>query len=343
MKKVILGMSGGVDSSVAAFLLKEQGFHVIGVNIRFTNTEASDDYIKVCEKLGIEHHSAEYTGLFKDNVVEYFCNSYTTGETPNPCVICNRYVKWQALLDMAEKFNADYAATGHYAKVIQLEDTGRYTLKRADDSKKDQTYMLYNLSQKQLSKTIMPLGNYSKVEIRKIAENIELTVADKPDSQEICFIPDNDYASYILNNCEVKFNEGNFVDENGNIIGKHKGIVHYTVGQRKGLGMGFGKRLFVKSINPENNEVVLCDDENLYSRCLTARDVNFMAVASIDNPITAKAKIRYSQHMCDCTAVFKNNKLIVEFKEKQRAVTKGQAVVLYDETGDYLICGGIIE
>ena len=354
-KKVVVGMSGGVDSSVAAWLLKEQGYDVIGVTMQIwqdeTNVEqeehggccglsAVDDARRVAERLEIPYYVMNFKKEFKENVMDYFVQEYLDGHTPNPCIACNRYVKWESLLQRSLEIGADYIATGHYARVRKLPN-GRYAICKSATAAKDQTYALYNLTQFQLSKTLMPIGDYTKDEVRKIAEDRGLAVAKKKDSMEICFVPDNDYAGFIQRETDYIPKEGNFVDIHGNVIGKHKGIIHYTVGQRKGLGLAMGHPVFVTEIRPDTNEVVIGENADVFASKLYANKLNFMAAEAFTGDVRAKAKIRYSHAGADCTVrMINEDTLECVFDEPQRAVTPGQALVLYD--GEYVLGGGTI-
>lgn len=354
-KRVVVGMSGGVDSSVAAYLLKEQGYDVIGVTMQIWQEEereveeesggccglsAVDDARRVANSLGIPYYVMNFKREFHENVIQYFINEYLEGRTPNPCIACNRYVKWESLLKRSLDIGAEYIATGHYARVERL-DNGRYTLRRSATLAKDQTYALYNLTQEQLSHTLMPVGEYSKEEIRKIAEHIGLQVANKPDSQDICFVPDGDYASFIKENVDKELPTGKFVTLDGQVLGEHKGITHYTVGQRKGLGLALGYPAFVIEIRPETNEVVIGKKEESMSYYVRANRLNFMTIEDLKEPMRVFAKIRYNHKGAWCTIEkSKEDEVLCTFEEEQRAITPGQAVVFYD--GEYVLGGGTI-
>lgn len=354
-KKVVVGMSGGVDSSVAAYLLKKQGYDVIGVTMQIWQDEseliqeenggccglsAVEDARRVASMIGIPYYVMNFKAEFQKQVIDYFTKEYMEGRTPNPCIACNRHVKWESLLNRSMAIGADYIATGHYARIEKLVNE-RYSLRISRTGKKDQTYALYNLTQEQLGKTLMPVGMYEKDEIRRIAEEAGLPVACKPDSQDICFVPDGDYASFIEKERHMVFPEGNFVARDGTIIGRHKGIIHYTVGQRKGLGLALGYPVFVLEIRPESNEVVIGGYEESLTRYVRANALNFMAVEDLEKPRRVWAKIRYNHKGAWCIAEKTGpDEMLCTFEEAQRAVTPGQAVVLYD--GDYVLGGGTI-
>ena len=355
MSKVVVGMSGGVDSSVAAYLLKQQGYEVIGVTMQIwqdaeriveeenggcCGLSAVEDARRVAAQLEIPYYVMNFKDSFQRNVVDYFVEEYLNGRTPNPCIACNRYVKWESLLQRSLSIGADYIATGHYARIVKLPN-GRYTLRRSATLAKDQTYALYNLTQEQLQRTLMPVGEYSKEEIRKIAEDIQLQVANKPDSQDICFVPDGDYAAFIEKTAGKQVQKGNFVTVDGTVLGEHKGIIHYTVGQRKGLGLALGYPAFVLEIRPETNEVVIGTHEESMAKSLRAGNLNFMSIEDLAEPQRVFTKIRYN-HRGVWATIEKTgeDEILCIFEEPQRAVTPGQAVVFYD--GEYVLGGGTI-
>ena len=355
MSKVVVGMSGGVDSSVAAYLLKQQGYEVIGVTMQIwqdaeriveeenggcCGLSAVEDARRVAAQLEIPYYVMNFKDSFQKNVVDYFVEEYLNGRTPNPCIACNRYVKWESLLQRSLSIGADYIATGHYARIVKLPN-GRYTLRRSATLAKDQTYALYNLTQEQLQRTLMPVGEYSKEEIRKIAEDIQLQVANKPDSQDICFVPDGDYAGFIEKTAGKQVQKGNFVTVDGTVLGEHKGIIHYTVGQRKGLGLALGYPAFVLEIHPETNEVVIGTHEESMAKSLRAGNLNFMSIEDLTEPLRVFTKIRYN-HRGVWATIEKTgeDEILCTFEEPQRAVTPGQAVVFYD--GEYVLGGGTI-
>lgn len=354
-KKVVVGMSGGVDSSVAAYLLKEQGYEVIGVTMQIwqdeeerlleehggcCGLEAVEDARRVAAELGIPYYVMNFKSEFQKSVIDYFADEYMAGRTPNPCIACNRYVKWESLLRRSLSIGADYIATGHYARIEQLRN-GRYSLRTSATGKKDQTYALYSLTQEQLAKTLMPVGMYEKEEIRNLAGRLNLPVAHKPDSQDICFVPDGDYASFIKRERDTVFPEGNFVTRDGTVVGKHKGVIHYTVGQRKKLGIALGYPVFVLEIRPETNEVVVGRREESLVRRVKADRLNFMSVEDLTEPRRLWAKIRYNHKGAWCVAQKTGiDEICCAFEEPQQGAAPGQALVLYD--GEYVLGGGTI-
>lgn len=343
MKKILVGMSGGVDSSAAALLLKRQGYEVVGVTLDLLPGDApfaaAEDAKKVAAQLGIAHHTINCKEEFSHHVMDYFTAEYLAGRTPNPCIACNKYIKFGAMARIAGEFGCDAVATGHYARIEQNAD-GRYLLKKSASAKKDQTYVLYTLSQQQLSRAMFPLEGLEKEEIRALAAEAGLAVAQKKDSQEICFIPDDDYVRFLSERCKELPPEGNFVDLSGNVLGRHKGIVHYTVGQRKGLGIAFGKPMFVVSVNPRDNTVTLGEAGSEFSSTLMAEQTNFIPFDTLDSPMRVQAKVRYSAPAADAWIEPVGDGVRVTFDAPQRAVTPGQAVVFYD--GDTVVGGGVI-
>lgn len=309
--------------------------------MKVSDVDISEDAAKVAQKLGIPYHILDLRDEFKNCVIDNFAEEYLQGRTPNPCAMCNKYIKFGVLLQKAKELGADYIATGHYAKVE--EHNGRYLVLNAKDDKKDQTYMFYSLTQDVLKHILMPCGEYTKVQIREIARNLGLEVHDKKESMDICFIPDNDHGKYIQSlECKDRIKPGNFVDKQGNILGKHKGLIYYTIGQRKGLGLSLGKPGFVIDIIPERNEVVVGDESEIFNSGLIAKDINFIPFDSLENPMEVEAKIRYSTTKSKATIIpFEEEKVKVVFEDKQRAITKGQRVVFYIQ--DMLVGGGTIE
>lgn len=342
-KRVLLGMSGGVDSAVAAYLLKNDGYEVIGVTMSLCvdNSEDIADAKRVASMLGIEHITVDFSEDFKEKVVDNFIKCYKDGETPNPCVECNKFIKFGKMFELADEMDAQYIATGHYAR-IEKDENGRPTLKKAKDQSKDQTYMLYNLSEDKLNRILFPLGELSKAEAREIAEAQGFVNARKKDSQDICFVPDGKYAEFIEKTTGEIFPDGDFVTTDGTVIGRHNGIIRYTIGQRKGLGVAFGHPIFVISKNAEDNTVVLGENEELFSTSLTAHDVNLINRDEFAEPTGVLAKIRYNQTEQPASAVsIGEGRIRIEFEAPQRAVSRGQSVVLYDN--DTVVGGGIID
>jgi len=352
--RILVAMSGGVDSSVAAYLIKKSGADCVGVTLKlFSNEDVSLDPDKTCcsqkdsedaksvaVRLGMDHHVFNFSEGFKENVIERFISTYESGGTPNPCIDCNRFIKWRQLLKRADLMECMYMATGHYARV-ECDGSGRYLLKRSADKSKDQTYVLWALTKEQLARTVLPLGSLTKDEVREIAEAQGFINANKPDSQDICFVPDGDYAGFIERYTGHGYPEGDFVDADGNPVGRHKGIIRYTVGQRKGLGISYGRRIFVTAIDPISNTVTLNDEPALFSSVLTASDINLTAVDRIDTPLRVEAKVRYNSKPAAATVIqTAEDEIRVEFDVPQRAITRGQSVVLYSD--DVVIGGGII-
>ena len=340
-------MSGGVDSSVAAYLMLAQGYDCLGATMRLLDNRGSDEIASaraICERLGISFHEFDLAEEFRAAVIDKFVAVYQGGGTPNPCIDCNRHLKFGELLKRASAIGADKIATGHYVRVTYDENRGRYLLKKAIDEMKDQSYFLYTLTQSQLSRVAFPLGEYRKPEIRTIAAAQGFGNADKSDSQDICFIPDGDYAAFIEEHSGVTCPQGDFVDTRGNVLGRHNGVIRYTVGQRRGLGLALPYPMYVSDKNALTNTVTLCDDVSaLCVDCLTADEFNWIAfdAPAVGVKIQVKAKFRYNQREQNATAVVTDSgRVSVVFDEPQRAVARGQAVVLYDD--DTVVGGGVV-
>lgn len=359
-ERVIVGMSGGVDSSVAAYLLRLKGYEVIGVTMQVWDSSCSlqmereggccgqsavDDARRVCGVLGIPYYVMSFRDIFQEKVIDYFIDEYRRGRTPNPCLACNRFVKWEALLLKAREIGAEYIATGHYARIEHLPG-GRYTIRNSVTAAKDQTYALYRLTQDQLAHTLMPVGEYHKEEVRRLAREAGIPVADKPDSEEICFVTDDDYAGYVERNAGAPLpGPGRFVYRDGTDLGAHKGIIHYTVGQRKGLGIALGHPVFVTGIDAQTNTVYIGESEDVFGSELICRDLNFMSLSPEELPTgesrRALCKIRYGAKAVPCTVTRTGeDELAAHFDEKVRAITPGQAAVFYE--GEHILCGGSI-
>ena len=352
-KKALIAMSGGVDSSVAAYLMLKRGYDCTGVTLKlFDNDESAaektccslddtEDARSVCLKLGIPHYVYNFKDIFDEKVVGRFIAAYETGATPNPCIDCSRFIKFGKLFQRAEELGFDCVVTGHYASVEYNENENRYLLKKAPDINKDQSYVLYSLTQRQLAKTVFPLGEMTKEQVRALAEEMGFINARKHDSQDICFVPDGDYARFIEEYTGKSYPGGDFVDESGKVLGRHKGIIRYTVGQRKGLGLALPQPMYVKEKNLEENKVVLCPNSELFSRELLADELNLIAFDKIEQPLRVSARVRYNQKEQPATVYQLDDSTIrVVFDVPQRAISKGQAVVLYD--GDYVLGGGTI-
>lgn len=349
--KVVVGLSGGVDSAVAAYLLKKEGYEVIGVMLNISQNDeiyllqeggccslsSVLDARKVAELLEIPFYVLNYKKVFNEKIVNYFIEDYINGNTPNPCIECNRHIKFGNFLKSAKTLGADYVATGHYANIKKIND--KFVLKKGIDERKDQTYMLHILTQNQLKYILMPCGKYTKAQVREIAKNIGMDIHNKKDSEEICFVPDGDHGKFISENRKIK--EGNFIDKNGKILGRHKGIVYYTIGQRKGLNLSLGKPAYVIEIKQKTNEIVIGDEEDIFFKNAIIDNLNIISGDDFEKFDNVQAKIRYQAKPSEAK-VFKigDNKAKVIFDEPQRAMTKGQSLVFYD--GDIVLGGGVI-
>jgi tRNA-specific 2-thiouridylase len=356
--RVAVAMSGGVDSSVTAALLKEEGYEVIGVTIQLwpskelpPETEefggccglgAVVDAKRVAYKLGIPHYTINLRGIFTEKVIADFCREYSLGRTPNPCIRCNRHIKFDALLQRVKELDAEFVATGHYARIEYDEVGGRHLLKKGLDLRKDQSYVLYVMTQEQLRHTLLPLGNLTKERVRQIARERGLTVASKPESQEICFIPDGDYPKFLKEYIPEAVSPGSILDPQGNVLGEHRGILFYTIGQRKRLGIPAREPLYVLDIDRGRNAIVVGTRNEIRADELIASDINYVAISRLKQPMEVKAKIRYLHQEAEARVTpLGEDKVRVKFEEPQWAVTPGQAVVFYNQ--DTVIGGGTIE
>lgn len=342
MPKAIIAMSGGVDSSVAALLMKQQGYDIIGVTLKLHTPEVDSmeqsccteqdiiDAKNVCDRLLIEHRVIDFESNFKEFVIDRFVSSYMCGGTPNPCIDCNRFIKFSKMIEIAKEEGFDYIVTGHYARVAYDEESDRYLLKKGIDESKDQSYVLYSLTQDTLSRLKLPLGELSKDRVREIAEEFGLSNANKKDSQDICFVTDGKYADFITSYTGKTFADGDFVDLSGNVLGRHKGIIRYTIGQRRGLNLALPQSMYVCKKDIDTNTVTLCLDDELFSSELIADDVNLISIKEIKEPLKLQAKIRYKHEQADATLYpYEDDKIRLVFDTPQRAITRGQAVVMY--------------
>lgn len=356
-KKVLVAMSGGVDSSVTAALLLEQGYEVVGITMQIWNPEvtevagehvgccslsAVDDARAVADLLGIPYYVMNFRELFSRRVIDYFCAEYLQGRTPNPCIACNRYVKFDALLKKTLGMGMDYLATGHYALPGYDAQRERYVMRRGLDKSKDQTYVLYGLTQEQLARIMMPLGEYHKDEVRRLAAQWSMPVAEKAESQEICFVPDDDYARFITAYVKDDIKPGPFKDIQGKVIGQHRGIPFYTIGQRRGLGLATGSRVYVVDIDPATNVITVGPESAIMADTLIASDNNFILISDLSGPLRVEAQVRYNARPAPATiSPLPDGRVKVVFDKPQWAITPGQAVVYY--SSDHLVGGGTIE
>jgi tRNA-specific 2-thiouridylase len=355
--KVVVAMSGGVDSSVAAALLKEQGYEVIGITMQLQPSnrlaeevdrfggccglDAMTDAKKIARTLDIPHYVVNFRDVFARQVIADFCREYSLGRTPNPCIRCNQYIKFDALLKRAQELGAGTIATGHYARIEKENNSRRYLLRKSIDRRKDQTYVLYTMTQEQLHHSLFPVGDLTKEEVRHIAEQLGLPVSGKAESQEICFIPDNNYPEFLKEYTGITPRPGPIIDREGNVLGEHRGIVSYTIGQRKGLGIASREPLYVTAVNAEANTITVGGKDEVYATGIIASGLNWISIEKLDSPITVKAKIRYLNREAEAIITpTGTGEVIVRFQEPQMAPAPGQAVVFYD--GDIVVGGGLI-
>ena len=346
-KKVLLGMSGGVDSSVSALILKEQGYEVIGATMELfagsscCNISTYMDAKNVCNQIGIPHFTINYQKEFKKYVIDDFIECYKNCKTPNPCIECNKYMKFGLMWEKAKEMGCNFIATGHYAKTEYSEKYGRWVLKKSNAGKKDQSYVLWNMPRELIEHIVFPLSDFeSKDEIRKIANENSLKVANKPDSEDICFVPDGNYKKFLENNSDIKPQKGNIVNSKGEILGRHTGLYNYTIGQRKGLGISYKVPLFVLGFNKEKNEVIVGEEQELYKKEVIVKDINLLLFDEIKSEIEVDVKTRYSSKVAKAKIIQDGEYIKINFEEPQRAITPGQSAVFY--IGDIVVGGGKI-